>query len=530
MDDTKSEAVQNVSSHPSSEMDDVIGMSADERTLLALGHKQELKRTHTFWSLMAYQTTILCSWSCNIVMFYYVFSLGGPVCLVCGTVVVSTGQILLMASMAEYTSIWPTAGGQQFYTQLVAPRSMRRFLSYVVGWCILVGQISASTSCALNSAEIVGAFVGVTHPDIVWKPYMTWLIYTGFLVAPAVSNLLPRNLPALNIMGASFNILGGIVWAIVFLAMAPKTSAKFVFTEFINTSGWASPGWVFILSMYVPIYGLYGTDGVMHRRRVMVWSMAWAGTTAWVSAIIMVYTAGNWEVYMEADSSYLAWFMDVTKSVNGGGIFCAVIMMGLNYLIIVNMNTAGSRLVWSMARDRAFPFSSYLSQISTRFQMPLNAMNAIIVVNLIVGLLVLGSKLAFFAIISGGGVTFQVSFCIPILCVVCRGRSILPPRPNFDLGKWGYPINIASLLWSVIVVLFFVFPQFVPVVGTGNIQNMNWAIAILAGVVVFGGLYWVLKGRKEYLVDSNTVMDESVVVMGQEVLAAHQVVGSSEKL
>lgn len=181
-------------------------------------------------------------------------------------------------------------------------------------------------------------------------------------------------------------------------------------------------------------------------------------------------------------------------------------------MIIVNMNTAGSRLMWSMFRDRGFPFSAYFSQVSTRFQMPLRAMNAIIVVNLTVGLLVLGSDLAFYAIISGGGVTLQVSYCIPILCVVSRGRSILPPRPHFDLGKWGYMINVVSLLWSVVVVLFFVFPQYGPVVGA--IANMNWAIAILAGVVVFGGIYWVCKGRREYLVGSNTVMDENVVVIG----------------
>jgi choline transport protein len=93
---------------------------------------------------------------------------------------------------------------------------------------------------------------------------MTWLIYAGFLLAPAVSNLLPKYLPALNLFGAGFNILGGITWVIVFLTIAPKNSREFVFTEFINTSGWSSSGRVFILSMYVPIYGLYGTDGVMH--------------------------------------------------------------------------------------------------------------------------------------------------------------------------------------------------------------------------------------------------------------------------
>jgi choline transport protein len=100
--------------------------------------------------------------------------------------------------------------------------------------------------------------------DFELQPYMTWLIYTGFLVGPAISNLMPKYLPSLNLFGAGFNILGGLTWAIVFLAMAPKQSTSFVFTEFINSSGYTSSGWVFILSMYVPIYGLYGTDGVMH--------------------------------------------------------------------------------------------------------------------------------------------------------------------------------------------------------------------------------------------------------------------------
>ena len=198
------------------------------------------------------------------------------------------------------------------------------------------------------------------------------------------------------------------------------------------------------------------------------------------------------------------------------------------YMIIVNMNTAGSRLMWSMARDKAFPFSDYFSKINQRFMMPLRAMMAVLVVDVLVGLLVLGSDLAFYAIISGGGVTLQVSYCIPILCVVCRGRSILPERPNFDLGKWGYAVNIISLLWSIIVVLFYVFPQFVPVVG--EIANMNWATAILAGVVVFSGIYWIFKGRKEYLIHSNTIMDDVVVVIGDRVITGrHAVLATMEE-
>jgi choline transport protein len=74
-----------------------------------------------------------------------------------------------MMSLSEYAGIWPHAGGQQFFTQMLAPASMRRFLSYVVGWCVLIAEVSTTSSCALNSAEILAAFIEVTHPEIAWK-------------------------------------------------------------------------------------------------------------------------------------------------------------------------------------------------------------------------------------------------------------------------------------------------------------------------------------------------------------------------
>jgi choline transport protein len=128
----------------------------------------------------------------------------------------------------------------------------------------------------------------------------------------------------------------------------------------------------------------------------------------------------------------------------------------LQYLIIVNINTSGSRLFWAMARDKAFPYSSYFAKVNERFGMPLRAMMIFIVLNFLTGLIVLGSDLAFYAIISAGGVTLQLSYCVPILCVVLRGRDKLPARPHFDLGRWGYAINVASLLWSIVVVLFYI--------------------------------------------------------------------------
>ena len=171
------------------------------------------------------------------------------------------------------------------------------------------------------------------------------------------------------------------------------------------------------------------------------------------------------------------------------------------YLTILNQSTASARMVWKMAKQKAFPCSAYLSHISPNYNIPVRALLAFIVVCMLVGLLVLGSQLAFFAILSGGGIAIQISFIVPILCVVLRGRdSLLPPdRPQFNLGKkWGPIINIVSLAWSVVVVLFYVFPQYMPVVG--EIANMNWAIAIIGAVAIFAGIAWFTTARKHYVV------------------------------
>lgn len=193
---------------------------------------------------------------------------------------------------------------------------------------------------------------------------MTFLLYLVFLLLPFITGVFAgsKYQPALQMFGAAFNVMAGLSWAIVFLAMAPKTSAGFVFTKFINTSGWNNNGWVFILSFYTPIYGLYGTDGLMHCKllqspsassstfmanlfsvseemknpsrdgpRAMIWSMIWAGGTAFLSAIVMCFTVGpDWEPRLDQLSSYISWFMDVTGSVYGGGVYIAIIMMGLN--------------------------------------------------------------------------------------------------------------------------------------------------------------------------------------------------------
>ena len=71
-------------------------------------------------------------------------------------------------------------------------------------------------------------------------------------------------MPGINLFGAIWVVGGGLTWAIVFIAMAPKHDAEFIFTEFFNNTGYGKSGWVFVMSFYNSMYGMVGTDGLMH--------------------------------------------------------------------------------------------------------------------------------------------------------------------------------------------------------------------------------------------------------------------------
>jgi choline transport protein len=206
------------------------------------------------------------------------------------------------------------------------------------------------------------------------------------------------------------------------------------------------------------------------------------------------------------------WFIDILNSTYGGGVFCAIVMMGLNFFIIVGTNLAGSRMIWSMARDRGFPFSDYFSAVSKRFGIPLRAMCAVIGIMLVVGLIVLGNELAFQSIISGGGVSLQLGYVTPVIVVLIRGRKVLPPRPYFDLGRWGYAINIISVCWSLLIISMYLAPLYIPV----TVEWMNYSCLIVGATIIFAGLHWVISARHKYLKFSNSVLEDNVIVVGNE--------------
>lgn len=116
-------------------------------------------------------------------------------------------------------------------------------------------------------------------------------------------------------------------------------------------------------------------------------------------------------------------------------------------------------------------------------------------ISVLLGLINIGSSVAFNAIVSLVAAAFFGSYFIPIAILVYRRVQHIP----FDLGPWnlgrfGLAINIFSLLWLVICFTFSFFPIAVPV----NPMTMNWSCVLWGGMMIFGVLWYAAFQRHRF--------------------------------
>ena len=174
---------------------------------------------------------------------------------------------------------------------------------------------------------------------------------------------------------------------------------------------------------------------------------------------------------------------------------CALIVMAA--LATVPLVLTASRMLWSFAQDAGLPWSKTLSKVNEKHHVPLPAIAATSIFLVLIGLLNIGSTTAFNAIVSLGTVALYISYLMPIVLIFYR-RIACPgslPYGPFRLGRLGIGINLASIIYTVYVSIFLLFPPYQPVTA----QNMNYAPVVLGGVLVLSAVWWFIGGKRDFV-------------------------------
>lgn len=82
-----------------------------------------------------------------------------------------------------------------------------------------------------------------------------------------------------------------------------------------------------------------------------------------VMVITMLFCIGPLESILDADLPYLNLFSNTSR--DSAALFLAIMLLILIYAGNITALAATSREIWAFARDKGFPFSAWISHVSS---------------------------------------------------------------------------------------------------------------------------------------------------------------------
>ncbi|KAK8198760.1 hypothetical protein M8818_006627 [Zalaria obscura] len=432
---------------------------------------------------------------------------GGLIWTYIGTFI---GFFAAIASMAEMASQAPTTGGQYHWVSEFAPRSAQRIMSYLVGWLCVLGWQVGNSAIGYICGTVIQGLVVLNYPDYEpqrWQgTLMIWAVLTFSIL---FNTFLAARLPLVEGIILVLHIVGFFAVLIPLWVLGDRSNASDVFFTFTDGGGWGNIGLSCLVGMLSPVFSFIGPDSATHMSeelrdassslpRAMVWTAIVNGALGFIMLVTFCMMVGDIETILETPTGYpfIQVFYNATGSHAGTSVMTAILIIMLLFGCVTNFATS-SRQLWAFARDQGVPFSGFLSRVRPGYDIPLNSIIVTWVFAMLLSLINLGSSVAFNIVTSLGTGALICSYIVSISCIIIkrvRGEPLLPRR--WDLGRWGLPINIFSVLFLTLVFIFSFFPESPQGL---NAVSFNWNILIFGAVVILSGIYFVAHGRKVYV-------------------------------
>ncbi|KAJ5817632.1 amino acid permease [Penicillium robsamsonii] len=483
---------------------------SDAEQLAYLGHNQVLERNFSLTSAASLCMCLLATWEAVSAVISAALESGGAPCLLYNYVLSFLCTIAVGSSLAEIASIYPTAGGQYYWVAVLSPVSSRKSAAWFTGWISVGGQILLTAAAALSGGLQTQGLLIMNDDSYIPQQWQGMLFYWAVVLYAAFVNTVgSRILPHVNYASGIIHVGGFFATCITLAIMAPKNTASFVFKDFDNRSGWASDGVSWLVGLLSTVYPFLGYDAACHiaeeipnpSRNVplaMVGSILINGLTGLVYVILILFSTSSLDELLESPTGYP--FLKIYEDAVGsplGGAMLALAPILIAYTAAIAGTTSTSRTLWAFARDKATPCHDYLSKVSDKAAVPVRCIVVTTTLQMLLGLLYLGNTTAFNAVLSMAIIGMYLSYLLPIIYMLVYGRCKSRPRTYgfFKLGKTlGVMLNVISIIWIIVVVIFSTFPSFMPV----SVGTANYSPAVMVVWLLFGGVYYFFYGRHKF--------------------------------
>jgi amino acid transporter len=483
------------------------GTDDDEADLAAMGYKQELYRGFSGLTAFAFCFTSVGIIPSICLNFKQSLQLGGPAEIVWAWVVGSVFCVISGLSMAEISSVYPSAGSVYHWAGQMAPLEFAPLASYVTGWFNILGNTAADASIASGFASSLSYAINISYPDVQLTTNAQVALSVVVMALWTVLNATRVDFQGLVYnVALVFMIVGSVVIVVVILAMSPQwATPDYVFTSVNDQTGLSNNPKV--LSPFTAILGLSscvftftGFESCAHMaeethdaRTSAPWGIA--GTVLCCATFGLMFNLGM--LFATPDiTAFQNPVQEIFKQTAGrdGGTVLMMILVVMFFFGGLSSITVTSRIFYAMARDGALPYSEYLAFVSDGTKTPMQALVTVCVVNCVLLLLPLVNSNALSAFTRTCTVGFQMSYTIPILFRITSARKSWIPG-KWNLGSYSIPFACIAVIWQLAIS----FLPFLPISYPVTLSNMNWTIVVVLLTATVASITWLTSARHHFV-------------------------------
>jgi urea carboxylase system permease len=450
----------------------------DNSDLASFGYRQELRRSMGSFSSFAAGFSYISILTGLFQMFHLGYGVAGPAFFWTWPFVLG-GQLLVALCFAELASRFPLSGGVYQWAKFTG----NSFLGWMTGWiylaCLIVTIAAVAMALQVSLPQISGSFQIIgTSNDPKSVAMNAILLGSILIVTSTLVNARGIKLLALiNNIGVFAELVGIIILIVLlFLSKVRSPVDAVVHIKYTGSPLKPFPDVTILLAAtaLTASYVLYGFDtaGTLAEEthdprkkapRAILQALLAAGFAGLLVLLFALMAVPDFGV---PDLGNIRGGLPMlVKSVLGettGRLFLCIVIFAITVCTFA-VQSGAVRLMFAMGRDGCLPYSQSLSEVSPKTQTPVLAtllcgLGAIIILamnlqfpkvfELVTSIAILWANLAYWIVVA-----------LQLKNRFISARDKVDTGAKFNLGKWGFPVNILALIWSTFMVINVSWPR-----------------------------------------------------------------------
>ena len=491
----------------------------DPQPLPPSGYAQELRRGIGSFASFAAGFSFVSILTTVFQLFGLGFGFGGAAFFWTWPLVFA-GQLLVALNFAQLAASWPISGAIFQWSSRMAGTTFGWF----TGWVMIIAQILTVAVAAIAVQAVLPSIwdgfqlVGgpAADPSLTSATGAQNAVVLG-LILLAITTLV--NIISVRLMAITTSVgvlveIVGVLVVVLTLFFLPERSPSVVFT----TQG-AAPSdspyiWAWLASSLMAAYVLVGFDSAGElaeethapRKTIPKTIVRAVVVSGLGGALLIVATLVSAPSLTDGKlaTGGVAWVLTERLGPVFGRLILIAVVVAV-FACTLAVQTSGSRMLYSMARERSLPFWRTLARVSPRTGTPI-ATSIVVGVGAALALAVNFGQSAIFTALS--------SLCIAMLYIAYlgvtapllilrlrRGGRGMPSgvdeagKRTFSLGRWGVPLNIVAVAYQVGMIVNLAWPRPEIYDLTGTTWWLQWSAVLFIGLTLAIGLVVHLRNR-----------------------------------